>query len=138
MVDARKFNGRFYTNQDKEVLLGQETRKDIAHTILAHPKESPSLGEIHYVLGGNKSNLREHLTKMKDNEIVEKLENEDTGMDRPSVFYELTEDSERVMDDDLLEQDRVEEYSGVFEEFSGHWEYSDEQISRYLETQRPE
>lgn len=130
----------FTDEPGKQELLEQDTRNDIVHAILANPNEGASFGEIHYITGYAESNVHEHLDRMEDGEVVKRItEPSNRTLTEPDTFYFLTSEAEDILEDEgLLDEEKLEEYRGILDNFDGRWEYTDEQIKTYLEADRPE
>lgn len=115
-------------------LVTQETRYVLIQNIVAHPKEAPSLKELAYANPSkSKSTIRNHLQKLVDAGVVEKvhLPNDERKRDLPHRFFRLTESTREFLEEhDLL---RAEE---TLKEMHSMLEKTPE-IKRYIEAPRP-
>lgn len=112
----------------------QKTRFTLIQGIVSHPKELPSLEELKFMnpsLG--RTTIHEHLQKLIDVGVVEKVENPETlnESDLPSKFYGLTEQGR-----DVLEGTGLFEAEDTLKHYYNSIQKNDEHI-RHEEAPRP-
>jgi DNA-binding HxlR family transcriptional regulator len=82
--------------------LTQETRFNIIQTILMHPKQLPSLEEVVFMHPDrSRATLREHLEKLREMDVVRKVElpKDQRSRDTPKVFYGLTDEGRAMLEE---------------------------------------
>lgn len=78
----------------------QKTRFTLIQGIISHPKELPSLRELELMNPSlARTTIHEHLQKLIDVGVVERVENPETEDDPnyPSKFYGLTDEGQNVL-----------------------------------------
>lgn len=103
------------TNQLETVT--QETRRTILECIVAHPENAPSLAEVnYYVRNKSKSTVRNHLDRLIEDEVVAKIKlpEDERTRDDPSVFYVLTRDGWRVLNQHAIIVDHADELGNEY------------------------
>jgi len=112
----------------------QETRFNIIQTILMHPKQLPSLKEVAYMHPDrSKATLREHLEKLREMNVVEKIElpKEQQSRGAPKVFYGLSEEGREILEEfGLLDIEETLQY--MYDNMK-----KPEHIQKYEEAPRP-
>ena len=103
----------------------QKTRFTILQGILSHPKERPSLREVELMnpsLG--RTTIHEHLEKLIDAGVIERVENHDTSNDPdvPSKFYGITDQGRAVLEGTGLidAQDTLKHYYNSVQKTEEH------------------
>lgn len=96
---AAKGEGPFEEQRQIYDLLSQETRHLILQFILGHPEHLPSLDELAYLMPKNKAAIRDQLTVLSENDIIDCYRHppNEGARDLPSQFYGLTEHGVKVL-----------------------------------------
>jgi len=105
-VDA---SGTLFSTDYIDVLhvVTQETRYDLLQNIVGHPMGAPSLEELTYMAAevNNKTTVHEHLKKLINVGIVEKVKAEDQPSGYPRVFYRVPPQAMNLLQDRGLLED---------------------------------
>lgn len=123
--------------KDREKLrqITQETRFEIIKAILMHPSQMPSLDEVNYMNPErSKATLREHLDRLIDAGIVNRVElpEDQVTRDNPKVFFELSEEGR-----ELLERFDLLSLKDTLREIYQNIDDKPDWIKRYEDAPRP-
>jgi DNA-binding MarR family transcriptional regulator len=108
--DEPNENGNGVDMDSAEILhmVTQSTRHKLLLNVISHPDQAPSLEELKFQNPGTRSTLTEHLEKLEDAGVVEKitLPPGERRRDLPHNFYTLTTSGRRFLEKhDLIPAD---------------------------------
>lgn len=113
---SNHLNGVEKSTRERSLLrtVTQETKHRIIQNIQGHPQKSITMKELnHMIPSKSKSTIREHVQNLVDAGILteEKLPDGERQNDHPYVFYRITEEGKKFLDNhNLLEgKDKLEE-----------------------------
>lgn len=117
-------------------LVTQETRYQIILSIIAHPKQLPTLKELAWAHPkiNNRSTIHEHLQKLIEAGVVDEfiLSEENQGRDLPYKFYGLTKEGREFVEaHNLIPQEEL--LQNLYARIN-----KPEEIERYEEAPRPD